>query len=71
MLIALPATLLTIFVIVTLFRLDRSDAGRPSIATWIPFIWLLIESSRPVSAWIHLNVPGNVTNEYIDGSPLD
>jgi exopolysaccharide production protein ExoQ len=71
MLIALPATLFTIFVIVTLFRLDQSDDGRPSIATWIPFIWLFIESSRPVSAWIHLNVPGNITNEYIDGSPLD
>jgi exopolysaccharide production protein ExoQ len=71
MIIALPATLFTIFVIVTLFRLDRSDERRPSIATWIPFIWLYIESSRPVSAWIHLNVPGNITNEYIDGSPLD
>ena len=71
MMIALPATLFTIFVIVTLFRMDQSDDRRPSIATWIPFIWLFIESSRPVSAWIHLNVPGNITNEYIDGSPLD
>ena len=68
--IALPATMLTILVIVILFRLDRSEEKRGPIALWIPFIWLLIESSRPVSAWIQ-NVAGNTTNSYIDGSPLD
>lgn len=71
MLIALPATLFTIFVIVSLFRMDRSDEGKAPKALWVPFVWLFIESSRPVSAWVILNVPGNTTNAYIDGSPLD
>jgi len=69
--IALPATVLTLIIIITLFRMDRSDQGRVSSALWVPFAWLFIESSRPVSAWIFLNVAGNTTNAYIDGSPLD
>jgi exopolysaccharide production protein ExoQ len=69
--IALPATLLTVIVIVMLFRLDQIEESRSSLALWVPFIWLFIESTRPVSAWISLNVAGNTTNEYIDGSPLD
>src|SRR3954451_4577561 len=68
--IALPATVLTLFVIITLFRMDRSEQGRASRALWVPFAWLFIESSRPVSAWMQ-NVAGNTTNAYIDGSPLD
>ncbi len=57
-------------VTVVLFRFDRPGA-RLSKALWVPFAWLLIASSRPISAWIYLGVAGNTTNEYIDGSPLD
>ena len=57
-------------VTVVLFRFDRPGA-RLSKALWVPFAWLLIASSRPISAWIYLGVAGNTTNEYIDRSPLD
>jgi exopolysaccharide production protein ExoQ len=68
--IPLLATVGIGFAIFALFRLDRGEAY-VSKATWVPFAWLLIASSRPISAWITLNVPGNLTNEYVDGSPLD
>ena len=53
-----------------LFRLFRSDA-KVSKAIWIPYAWLLISCSRPVSAWLSFQAPGNATDAYIDGSPLD
>ena len=57
-------------VIWALFRLDRGD-GRVSKAMWVPYAWLLIASSRPISAWLTGSLPGNATDAYIDGSPLD
>ncbi len=69
--IALVATVLVVIAITILFRLDQNRDAGISAAIWVPFVWLLIESTRPVSSWITLNVAGNTTNEYIDGSPLD
>jgi exopolysaccharide production protein ExoQ len=69
--IALVATVLVVIAITILFRLDQNRDAGISAALWVPFVWLLIESTRPVSSWITLNVPGTATNEYIDGSPLD
>jgi exopolysaccharide production protein ExoQ len=57
-------------VIWVLFRLDRDDV-KISNAIWVPYAWLLIACSRPVSAWMTIGVAGNATDEYIDGSPLD
>jgi exopolysaccharide production protein ExoQ len=59
------------FLICVLFWLDRDDA-RISNAIWVPYAWLLIASSRPISSWLTLSAPGgNATDAYIDGSPLD
>ena len=69
--ISLFATVVVGITIITLFRLDRGD-GSVSHAIWVPFAWLLIESSRPVGSWLTLSAPGNAGgSEYIDGSPLD
>lgn len=57
-------------VICLLVWLDR-DNVKVSHAIWIPYAWLLIACSRPISAWMTIGVAGNATNEYIDGSPLD
>lgn len=57
-------------VIWVLFRLDRGQVP-VSKAIWIPYAWLLICCSRPVGAWLGLTGPGNITDEYIDGSPVD
>jgi exopolysaccharide production protein ExoQ len=57
-------------VLFALFRLDRNDAY-VSKAIWVSVFWLSICCTRPISAWITLNVPGNIGDEYIEGSPLD
>jgi exopolysaccharide production protein ExoQ len=53
--------------ILYLWHLDSSKRPRTSKAIWIPFIWLLIGSSRPVTEWLSRSGAGS--NE--DGSPLD
>ena len=57
-------------VICALFWLDRDDT-RVSRAIWVPYVWLLIASSRPISAWLSFGVPDTATDAYLDGSPLD
>jgi len=69
--IQLTATVVCIAIIVGLFFLDR-DVGRvPSRALWIPTAWLLINSSRAVSAWIHGESAVSLAQKYSEGSPLD
>lgn len=56
--------------ILFLFWLDRS-AERLSKATWLPTIWLIIASSRPVSSWMTFSSPNGPYDSYVDGSPFD
>jgi exopolysaccharide production protein ExoQ len=53
-----------------LFWLDRDNVP-VSKAFWLSYAWLLIASSRPISAWLTLSAPGYPGDAYIDGSPLD
>jgi exopolysaccharide production protein ExoQ len=57
-------------IICALFWLDRRDSG-VTRAMWVPYAWLLIASSRPISNWLTLSQPGGVASAYVDGSPLD
>ena len=57
-------------VIFMLFWLDKGDS-RVTRAMWVPYAWLLIASSRPISNWLTLSQPGGVSTAYVDGSPLD
>ena len=66
------ATLLTLALIIFLFRRDIRQKPDVSGALWLPFIWLMIPFSRPLSAWLNifgLPVSGAVSME--EGSPLD
>ena len=68
----LTATILISFVIIGLFVLDRDREARTSRALWIPFIYLLISSSRAVSSWFGSTAPEDAL--YGDGiysSPVD
>ncbi len=38
-----------------LFFLDRDDSARTSKALWLPVIWMWINGSRPISAWLGMN----------------
>jgi exopolysaccharide production protein ExoQ len=42
-----------------------------SLALWIPLLWLLIVSSRPISFWFHGGILVESPDAYLEGSPLD
>jgi len=66
------ALLLTVALIVFLFRRDIRENPNVTSALWLPLLWLVITCSRPVSAWLNifgLPVAGAASLE--DGSPLD
>ncbi|HET9098865.1 MAG TPA: O-antigen ligase family protein [Acidobacteriaceae bacterium] len=67
----LLATFITAGIIAGLFYLDREKHPRTSWALWIPVMWLLIVSSRPVSMWLHINREVTLADQYTEGSPLD
>jgi len=65
------ATVLVLAGIVGLFRLDRGR-GWTSKANYVPFCWLLIAMSRPVTAWTAS--PSSFSERaasYVEGSPVD
>jgi exopolysaccharide production protein ExoQ len=52
-----------------LFYLGRDRKVRTSIALWLPTVWIAINGSRPVSAWLGISPTG--TNVQLEGSPVD
>ena len=67
----LIGTIVSIAFIAWLFIMDRDAGEKPSAALWIPTIWLLINGSRAVSSWIHVEPAESLAQQYSDGSPLD
>jgi O-antigen ligase len=49
-----------------LIRKDTAFRGRLSAAMWIPFLWLLIQGSRPVTAWLGIGGTSDV-----GGNPIE
>jgi len=64
--------LCTIF-IVFLFWNDFKQKHAVSYALWVPFIWILIVASKPLSIWLNFGVPVYFENQeqYLEGSPTD
>ncbi len=68
----LTATILVSFAIIGLFVLDRDGEARSSRALWIPFIYLLIISSRAVSSWFGFTAsPDALYGDGVYSSPVD
>lgn len=67
----LIGTFVCIAIIAWLFFLDRDARVKPSIALWIPTVWLLINGSRAVSSWLHPEPAQSLAQQYSEGSPLD
>lgn len=55
----------TIFVLF-LLRLERKQSHDVSIALWVPTVWLLLVSSKPLATWFGISGP-----DMEVGSPLD
>lgn len=55
-----------------LFFLNRDRSVRPSIALWLPVIWLWVVGSRPVSYWLGIETTTTDTlDATLNGSPAD
>ena len=67
----LLGTFVCIASIIWLFALDRDAGARPSNALWIPTVWMLINGSRAVSTWLHMDPTVSLVQQYSDGSPID
>jgi len=65
------ASLLFTIGIVGLFYLDRDDAARPSRALWLPVLWLAVNGSRPLSAWLEISPPATIQGQLPTQSSLD
>jgi len=68
---SVAATIVCIAAILWLFALDREPEVRTSPALWIATAWMLIDSSRPVSDWLHSEAIRPLWMQYSEGSPLD
>ena len=66
------ALLLTALFILGLFIRDIRQRPNVSSALWIPYIWIMIISSRSVSQWMYLGPPvGTQAGNLVEGTPLD
>lgn len=59
-----------------LFWLNRDPAARTSKALWLPVVWLLIASSRPVGEWlaaagVAVGTTVDSVDKYVEGSAPD
>ncbi len=60
------ALFLGFVVVAWLLRRDVAFRGRMSLTLWVPFLWLLIRGSRPVTAWI-----GYGGASEVEGNPVE
>lgn len=56
--------------ILALFAMDLRQKPRPSIALWIPALYLFVVASRPVSMWLR-GATWSSAADVMEGSPLD
>lgn len=67
----LVATVICAAFIAHLFWTDLKRPHRPSLALWVPLVWMFLAGSRHVSAWLDLSPTFASASDYADGSPLD
>lgn len=65
------AFLAYVFGIACLFFLDRDSSARTSKALWLPVVWLWINGSRPLSAWLGMGLPSDAPGQLPASSLLD
>ncbi|MEC4749577.1 O-antigen ligase family protein [Methylomicrobium sp. Wu6] len=54
-----------------LFRRDRNLHPMPSLAAWIPLVWIFIIGSRSITDWLGTGGDNSVSPQISEGSPLD
>lgn len=54
-----------------LFYLDRGEKPRASWTLVIPAVWMLLNTTHPLSWWLGINQGIDAAHSYVDGSPFD
>jgi exopolysaccharide production protein ExoQ len=57
--------------IVYLFWMDLKRRENVSKELWIPFAWMFLAGSRPLSTWLNLRPQFANAQQFAEGSPLD
>lgn len=65
------ALVICVLFISWLFARDRRIRPMTSLALWIPLLWILVVSSRPISFWFSSGVLIESPDQYVEGSPID
>src|SRR5262245_58579906 len=65
------ASIICIFFILYLFRMDLKKSNGPSSALWVPLVWMFLAGSRWASSWLNLSAPLASVDAYAEGSPVD
>src|SRR4030067_2787973 len=66
------AFILTLVFIILVFKIDFNRKSNVSYALWIPLIWMMNSSTRPMSFWFS-TAPSTTSKEriYMEGNPFD
>src|SRR5229473_1055462 len=64
------ALLLWLFLLLGLLVFDPAKSSRPSMALWVPLIWMFIIGSRLPSQWLGGNL-GSASQALEEGNALD
>lgn len=65
------ALIVWLVLLVALLRLDPARRARPSIALWVPVIWIFIAGSRLPSQWLNGPVGDRSIQALEEGNPVD
>jgi len=66
------ASLICVIGIAGLFYLDRGEKARISMAIVIPAVWMILNTTHPLSFWLGMSNQGSYTTEaYVEGNPFD
>jgi exopolysaccharide production protein ExoQ len=65
------ALFLCILFILYLFRMDFNRKHHFSLTLWVPFLYLTIYCTRPLSVWLNIGNETNSSDYYLEGSPFD
>jgi exopolysaccharide production protein ExoQ len=61
-----------VFILYSLRRESR-EHGRFPLALWVPFLWIIVSASRPISTWLSPNraLSASSLQDYIQGNPTE
>jgi O-antigen ligase len=66
------ASLICAIGIAGLFYLDKGEKPRVSWALLIPAVWMILNTTHPLSFWLGMSSMGSYTTEaYVEGNPFD